>query len=174
MNRRSQTIWVLLVTLSFLFLVLIGFRFYPIHMKYKQIEKRALRAQFGTDKELEDIIEYLESRLESRVQYDFTLENEPLRLQNVLYLYDTYGRRLQYHDSKKLRVTAVFIGGSQPQALMNYHDMNYTVMVGDSIGGGEVMWIDEEEVVFLKDDIETHYPVAIITNSDDGNSDQNN
>ncbi len=160
MNKRNQTIWTLLIVLSILFLVLNGFRLYPIQKKYHQIKARSQQTHFGTDKELENIIEYLEKRLEQRSRYVFKLDKEPLRLQNVLYVYDAQGRRVRYRDSRKLRVTAVFIGGSRPQALIRYRDLNYTVSIGDSLAGGEIVWIDEEEVVFSKENKEIHYPVT--------------
>ncbi|NQU67090.1 MAG: hypothetical protein HQ510_04020 [Candidatus Marinimicrobia bacterium] len=160
MNKRDQTIWTLLLVLSFLFLVLNGFKLFPVNKKYQKTVDRAEKSQFGTDEELENIIEYLESRLEDRNNYQFSTDNEPLRLQNVLYLYDSQGKRLKYKDSKKIRVTAVFIGGSKPQALLNYQNMNYTVAVGDSIADGEIIWIDKDEVVFSKNNSEVHYPVS--------------
>ncbi|MFQ6605299.1 MAG: hypothetical protein ACE5D8_07065 [Fidelibacterota bacterium] len=160
MNKRNQTIWTLLVVLSILFMVLNGFRLYPIQKKYRQIESRSRETHFGTDEELERTIEYLEKRLEKRSSYTFSLEKEPMRLQNVLYVYDAQGRRLRYRDSRKLRVTAVFIGGSRPQALIRYKDLNYTVSIGDSLAGGEIIWIDADEVVFSKENKEIHYPVT--------------
>ena len=36
-------------------------------------------------------------------------------------------------------------------------------VVGDSIAGGEVIWIDPTEVVITKGDKEFHYPVAGLT-----------
>lgn len=160
MNKRNQTIWTLLIVLALVLSVLNGFRFYPIQEKFRVVESRAERTKFGTDEELVQIIEYLESRLETRNNYNFNLENEPMRLQNVLFAYDAQGRLIRYRDSRKLRVTAVFIGGSKPQALINYHDLNYTVAIGDSLDGSEVIWIDAEEVVFSKDNTEVHYPVS--------------
>ncbi len=163
MNKRNQTIWTLLLILSLIFIALNGFRLYPIYKKYKRIERRAQNVQIGTDKELENTIEYLEDRLEKRNLYEFALENKPLNLQNVLYLYDSQGRRIRFKDSKKLRVTAVFTGGNKPHALIYYRDMNHTVAIGDSIADGEVVWIDEEEVVVSKELKEIHYPVIETT-----------
>ncbi len=147
------------MVLSTLLLVLNGFKMYPTQRDYFKTVARLEKTEIGTDKELEDVIEYLETRLEDRSHYDFSLENEPLRLQNVLFMYDSQGRMLKFKDKGKVRVTAVFIGGKRPQALINFKNMNYTVTVGDSLDGGEIVYIDEEEVVFSKDKKEIHYPV---------------
>ncbi|NQV38448.1 MAG: hypothetical protein HQ509_10650 [Candidatus Marinimicrobia bacterium] len=174
MNKRNQTIWTLLVVLALLFIILNGFKLYPIQKKFRRIESRAQNVQIGTDKELENTIEYLEARLEDRNKYIFDLKNEPLNLQNVLYLYDAQGRRLKYKDTKKLRITAVFTGGTKPHALINYRDMNYTVAMGDSIADGEIVWIDEEEVVLSKDNKEIHYPVTVSASKNNLPSGNNN
>ena len=86
MNKRNQTIWMLLLVLSTLLLVLNGFKMYPTQRDYFKTVARLEKTEIGTDKELEDVIEYLETRLEDRSHYDFSLENEPLRLQNVLFM----------------------------------------------------------------------------------------
>ena len=85
-----------------------------------------------------------------------------MRLTNVLYLTDAQGRSLRYRNRGKLRVTHI-IDGIQQYAGISYKDKNFTVVVGDSIAGGEVIWIDPTEVVITKGDKEFHYPVAGLT-----------
>jgi Tfp pilus assembly protein PilP len=159
-NKRHQTIWILLVVLTLIAIGATSYQMYPVYRKWERAKQRSQQVQFGTDQELESIIEFLENRLKARSEYQFKLEAEPLRLTNVLYLTDASGRRLTYRNRGKLRVTAVFLGGSQPQAIIRYKDKNYTVAVGDSVAQGEVVWIDDEEVVIVSGDKEIHYPVA--------------
>ena len=116
--------------------------------------------QFGADKELEGVIDFLEKRLQDRNAFNFTLEKEPLRLTNVLYLTDAQGRMLRYRNKKKLRVTYIIDGASTQYAGIQYRGENYTVVMGDSIAGGEVVWIDADEVVIIKGETEYHYSVA--------------
>ncbi len=159
MNNRSRTIWYLLIFLSFLSLVIMAFKVYPIQRDWSKAKERAEKEVFGTDKELEDVIEFLEQRLERRNIYDFSLENEPMRLTNVVYLYDGSGFAYRMRNKDKLRVTAI-IDGKQKQALVQYDNKNYTVAVGDSVGGGQVVWIDAEEVVLIKGEKELHYQLS--------------
>lgn len=160
MNNRNKTIWVILVTLSVVSIGAAGFKLYPMNQKWEIAKKRAENIQFGTDKQLEGVIDFLEQRLKERNAFDFTLEKEPLRLTNVLYLTDAQGRMLRYRNTNKLRVTHIIDGTSTQYAGIQYRGENYTVVIGDSIAGGEVVWIDTDEVVIIIGDSEYHYPVA--------------
>ena len=58
MSERSQTIWKLLVTFAILSLIAGGFSLYPKNKKYGKIVAKSVRT-FGTDKELENVIEWV-------------------------------------------------------------------------------------------------------------------
>ncbi|MDG1847417.1 MAG: hypothetical protein P8J35_02155, partial [Candidatus Marinimicrobia bacterium] len=73
MSERSLTIWKLLITFAILSIVAGGFSLYPKNKKYRKIIAKSSRT-FGTDKDLENVIEYLEERLEQRGYYQFSLE----------------------------------------------------------------------------------------------------
>ncbi|MBD73058.1 MAG: hypothetical protein CMG42_02490, partial [Candidatus Marinimicrobia bacterium] len=105
MNNRNKTIWVILVVLSVVSITVAGYKLYPMNKKWGAAKNRAENLQFGADKQLEGVIDFLEKRLKERNAFDFTLEKEPLRLTNVLYLTDAQGRMLRYRNKNKLRVT---------------------------------------------------------------------
>ena len=71
MSERSVTIWNLLVLFTIISLVASSFSVFPMNKKYNRVKKRSTDLQFGTDKELENIISYLEGRLEERSQFQF-------------------------------------------------------------------------------------------------------
>ena len=95
MSERSVTIWNLLVLFTIISLVASSFSVFPMNKKYNRVKKRSTDLQFGTDKELENIISYLEGRLEERSQFQFKIENTPMMLTNVLGLADGSGRRIK-------------------------------------------------------------------------------
>ncbi len=159
MNNRSRTIWYLLIFLTVLSLIVTVVVAYPIQRDWRNARIRANEERFGTDQDLEDVIEFLEQRLDQRNRYQFALEAEPMHLTNVIYLYGGSGMAYRMRNKDKLRVTAI-IDGKQQQALIQYDKQNYRVVVGDSVGGGEVVWIDAEEVVIVKGDKEMHYQLS--------------
>ena len=74
MSERSLTIWKLLVGFTLFSLIAGGFKLFPMNKRYQQILVKSSSLKFGTDKALEDVIEYLEKRLEERSYYQFVME----------------------------------------------------------------------------------------------------
>ena len=95
MSDRSLTIWNLLIGFTIFSIFAISFKLYPMNDKYNRLKKRSANVQFGTDKQLENIISYLEGRLEDRSQFQFEIESTPMLLTNVLGLADGSGRKIK-------------------------------------------------------------------------------
>ena len=76
MSDRTMTIWNLLVALTIVSLIATTFKLYPMNKKYNRLRKAAENLQFGTDKELENIISFLEERLESRSDFQFKIKTK--------------------------------------------------------------------------------------------------
>ena len=157
MSERSNTIWKLLITFAVLSIVAGGFSLYPKNKKYRKIVAKSART-FGTDKELENVIEYLEKRLEQRGYYQFSLEKQPMRLTNVLTLADGSGPSSRRSRSA-LRVSMIYQRQKKFQAQLNYRGKIYTVSSGEGIPTlGQVVHIDEKQVVMKRDNKILSYP----------------
>ena len=91
MSERSVTIWNLVVGFSIVSIIAMSFKLFPMNKKFNRLKDRSADLQFGTDKELENIISYLEGRLEDRSNFQFVIENTPMLLTNVLSLADGGG-----------------------------------------------------------------------------------
>ncbi len=146
MSDRSITIWNLLVGFTILSLVATSFKLFPMNSKYGRLKAAAEDLQFGTDKELENIISYLEERLEERSNYVFNIENTPMLLTNVLALADGSGRRVK-RNRNAIRVALVYQRDDHFQAQINYRGKAFTVSVGDELPNiGIVKEIDGRQV----------------------------
>ena len=157
MSERSNTIWKLLITFAVLSIVAGGFSLYPKNKKYRKIVAMSART-FWTDKELENVIEYLEKRLEQRGYYQFSLEKQPMRLTNVLTLADGSGPSSRRSRSA-LRVSMIYQSQKKFQAQLNYRGKIYTVSSGEGIPTlGEVVHIDEKQVVMKRENKILSYP----------------
>lgn len=151
MSERSVTIWNLLVGFTVVSLVAASFSVFPMNKKYSRVKKSAADVQFGTDKELENIISYLEARLEDRSQFQFEIENTPMMLTNVLGLADGSGRRTK-RNRNALRIALVYQRDDYFQAQIDYRGNAYTIMVGDTIPNvGTVDGIDGTQVIIKSD-----------------------
>tara|TARA_B100000809_G_scaffold258088_1_gene300729 strand:- start:95 stop:700 length:606 start_codon:yes stop_codon:yes gene_type:complete len=147
MSERSLTIWNLLVGITIVSLIATGFKLFPMNKKYNRVKARSSNVQFGTDKELENIIGFLESRLEERSKFQFQIENTPMMLTNVLSLTDGSGKRAR-RNRNAIRVALVYQRDNNYQAQIDYRGKAFTVTIGDSIPNiGVVEFIDNTQVI---------------------------
>jgi len=146
MSDRSLTIWNLLIGITILSILAMSFKIFPMNKKYNKLKKRSLNIQFGTDKELENIISYLESRLEDRSKFQFSVNNTPMLLTNVLGLADGSGRKVK-RNRNALRVAFVYQRQNSFQAQIDYRGKAFTVTIGDDIPNiGKIILIDGTQV----------------------------
>ena len=158
MSDRSVTIWNLLVGFTIVSLVATSFKLFPMNKNYNRVKVRSSNLQFGTDKELEDIISYLEERLELRSEFQFVTENTPMMLTIVLALADGSGRRVK-QNRNAVRVALVYQRDEYFQAQIDYRGQAFTVSVGDTIPNvGIVDKIDGSQVVIKTDGGLKTYP----------------
>jgi len=158
MSERSLTIWNLLVGITIVLLIATGFKLFPMNKKYNRIKARSSNVQFGTDKELENIIGFLESRLEERSKFQFQIKNTPMMLTNVLSLTDGSGKRAR-RNRNAIRVALVYQRDNNYQAQINYRGKIFTVTIGDSIPNiGVVELIDNTQVIIKTDSGIKAYP----------------
>ena len=158
MSDRSNTIWNLLVGFTVLSLLAISFKLFPMNKKYSRLKARSSNVQFGTDKELENIITFLEDRLENRSEFKFSIENTPMMLTNVLTLAEGAGRRNK-RSRNAIRVAFVYQREEHFQAQIDYRGQIFTVAVGDTIPMvGKVDLIDSKQVVIKTDNGLKTYP----------------
>jgi len=161
MSERSVTIWNLLVGITIVSLIATGFKLFPMNKKYNRIKARSSNVQFGTDKELENIIGFLESRLEERSKFQFQIENSPMMLTNVLSLADGSGKRAR-RNRNALRVALVYQRENNYQAQIDYRGKAFTVTIGDSIPNiGVVEFIDNTQVIIKTNSGIKAYPAPI-------------
>ena len=161
MSERSVTIWNLLVGITIVSMIATGFKLFPMNKKYNRIKARSSNVQFGTDKELENIIGFLESRLEERSKFQFQIENSPMMLTNVLSLADGSGKRAR-RNRNALRVALVYQRENNYQAQIDYRGKAFTVTIGDSIPNiGVVEFIDNTQVIIKTNSGIKAYPAPI-------------
>ena len=158
MSERSITIWNLVVGFSIVSIVAMSFKLFPMNKKFNRLKDRSADLQFGTDKELENIISYLEGRLEERSDFQFEIENTPMLLTNVLGLADGSGRKTK-RNRNAVRVALVYQRDEHFQAQIDYRGQAFTVSIGDTLMNiGTVDLIDVTQVVIKTSSGTKSYP----------------
>ena len=159
MSQRNITIWNLLVGISIFSLIAMGMKIFPMDKKFSRIKSRSENVEFGTDKKLENVISYLEKRLEDQSVYKFSLKNEPMQLTNVLQLADGSGKSRR-RDKNAVRVALVYQSNDRYQAQIDYRGNAYNVKIGDLIPNiGSIEHIDGKEVIIKTSLGKKSYPV---------------
>ena len=137
MNDRSNTVWVIVIILALLSVLFASLKLKPVRKKWQNAVIRAQNTNIGTDEELDNVIGFLEDRLKYRLDYEFSLEKEPMRLTNVVYLTDASGKRISGKRTSKIKVTHV-INGKIKYAGIFFKGQHFNVVEGDSIAGGRI------------------------------------
>jgi len=165
MSQRNVTIWNILIGISMISIIAMAMKIFPMDKKYSRIKTRAGNQEFGTDKKLENVINYLEKRLEDRSVYKFSLKNEPMHLTNVLEL-DNGNGRIKRRDRNAVRVALVYQSKNQYQAQIDYRGKAYNVKRGDLIPNiGSIEHIDGKEVIIKTSSGKKSYPVPTESNN---------
>ena len=159
MSQRNITIWNLLVGISIFSLIAMGMKIFPMDKKFSRMKSRSENVEFGTDKKLENVISYLEKRLEDQSVYKFSLKTEPMYLTNVLQLADGSGKSRR-RDKNAVRVALVYQSNDRYQAQIDYRGNAYNVKIGDLIPNiGSIEHIDGKEVIIKTSLGKKSYPV---------------
>jgi len=159
MSQRSLTIWNLLIGFTIVSIVAMSFKLYPMNKKYNRLQNRSAKKQTEViDSELENIISYLETRLEDRSKFKFSIENTPMLLTNVLSLADGGGRKAR-RNRNAIRVAFVYQREEHFQAQIDYRGKAFTVTVGDTIPNiGKIELIDGTQVIIQTSSGTKAYP----------------
>ena len=158
MSERSVTIWNLLVGFTIISLIATSFKLFPMNKKYNRLKQASEDLKFGTDKELENIISYLEERLQDRSDFKFMIDNTPMMLTNVLALADGSGRRIK-RNRNAIRVAFIYQRDTNFQAQIDYRGKAFTVSVGDTLPNiGTVDLIDGKQVIIKTNSGTKSYP----------------
>ncbi len=157
MSDRTKTIWNLIVGFFVVSIIAAGFKLFPMNKKYDRIKDRSRNLQFGTDEELENVIAFLEKRLEERNNYQFMIQKEPMILTNVLSL-DGSGRRSRRNKSA-LRVALIYQRENNFQAQIDYRGKIFGITAGESFENiGEIVLIDQSQVIIKNENRLMSYP----------------
>ena len=157
-SGRTRTVWMLVAWMSVLSLVVIAFKLYPMNEKWGRVQSRSSQVEFGTDEDLESVIGFLETRLEERGEYIFSIENTPMRITNVLFLTDGSGRRLR-RDKNAIRVSMIYQSENRFYTQLSYRGKSFTASPGDTFDElGHVIWIDQPQVIVKNEGKPMSYP----------------
>ena len=152
MNLRETFIWNVLVGAAALTIIYFLYLEYNNYKEYTTVWNDYVKEESGTDKELLNKINELETKLKEKDEFEFTFKvNNPTDLRRII---EIEGMESFYGiSSNDIKVFAK-VGN---RAIVQYNGKPYKVAVGDTIAGGKITILNNDELVFVRDGEEKHY-----------------
>jgi len=154
MRRRENFIWGFLIAVAIVIIFYGGIRTYTISKEVRMFQKEEAQDVLGTDQQLLETVNKLETELKERNAYTFRADKDPLKLSEVirspkLLAQMGYGEAFEGEENMRLNLTVI---GSNPYASIKYMGKYFNLRVGDEIGGYRVAAIDYKQVILKKGD----------------------
>jgi len=159
MDRRTRFFWSLTILAG---LIVFGMEVYAlngIRADRLEILEATSNISIGTDEELEKVIGDLEAELERRADFKFTLKNNPMKLNKVVFLTDDMGRLIQSMQANTIRVSGLYMNFDPPRATVEFQQKESQVKVGDVIGNYKIIRITENGIVAYREGEAKFYPL---------------
>ena len=158
MDLKSTYIWKLLAAVSMLMIVYFIYIDINQVINHNNLLEKLNSQEIGTDSTLQNKISDLEKALAEKENYLFELENNPTNLSRIIHI---EGLESFFGISSK---DIILKGIAGSKALIMYQNNHYSLVVNDTISGGEIVSIDEKSIEFEKDGIIVIYSVGNLTN----------
>ena len=159
MDRRTRFFWSLSIIAGIVLILFESYILYGVREDRQKVQVATQKTTIGTDKELEEIIRFLESNLEARAEFKFDLKNNPLKLDKVVFLTDDRGRLINSVQANTIRVSGLYMNIVPPRATIEFQNKEHTVKVGDSVQDFYIIRITENGVYARREGEVKFYPL---------------
>jgi len=149
MSKRDKFVWDVMIVFSLIIIGYFGiyqmYNMYSVHKNFRESYETEI---IGTDDNLQEQILSLEKNLQNRHEFEFKIRKYPTDLSAVIPIdKSSLG---SYYTYSTLRVSGI-VSGQKPKAIVHYRNDVFSVVEGDSIAGGIITTILNDEVKMLKD-----------------------
>ena len=153
MTRRENFIWGFLIAVAIIIIFYSGIKTYSVSKQVKVFQQEESQAVLGTDPQLLETVNTMEKELKERLDYNFQVEKDPLKLSEVvkspkLLAALGYGEGMEGIEDMRLNLTII---GDESYASIKYMGNYHTLKVNDRIGEYKVVQISHKKVILTKD-----------------------
>ena len=148
MNLRETFIWNVLVGAAALTIIYFLYLEYNNYKEYTTVWNTFEKQEQGTDKELLTQIKDLESKMGQKAENKFKFKKnmDPTDLRRVIEIEGQESYFGMAGNSIKV------FGKVGDRAIVQYNGKPHKVAVGDTLSGGKIISISNEELIFIKQD----------------------
>jgi hypothetical protein len=152
MKRRENFIWGFLIVIGIIMIFYSGIKTYTISKVVRDFKKEEAQNVLGTDPQLLETVNKMESELKERIEYKFLTETDPLKLSEVVRsprLLAALGYSESFEGEEDMRLNLTIVGNN-PYASIKWNNKYYNLSIGDTIAGYMVTEIDVKKVLLQK------------------------
>lgn len=148
MDQRANLIWTFLIILA---IVVVGWEVYHTYKIANRVSfyrREAAQTILGTDEQLSQTVNQLETTLAERHAYEVDLDTDPLNLGEVIRSQKLLNRLgfQEMDESDEMRLSCTVIGEIENSAILKFGGRSHVVEVGDVINGYKVTSIGNQEL----------------------------
>ncbi|TKJ39972.1 hypothetical protein CEE37_09555 [candidate division LCP-89 bacterium B3_LCP] len=144
MKERERLLWSVMIILLLIIAGYVGYNAYRMGRQVREYKEAMKQETLGSeDPQLRQTVEDLETNLRNRLDYSFTIEQDPLDLTQVV-----QGRRFLANlgfteslESQNIMRLSCTVIAEEPAAVIKYHGKSRILRVGDVIDGYEIVEI---------------------------------
>ncbi|MBU0519178.1 hypothetical protein KJ564_09615 [bacterium] len=157
MKERERLLWGVLIILLLIIAVYEGYHVYQMGRQVRVYQEAMEREALGSeDPQLRTTIEQLEIELRDRMGYEFTMDEDPLDLTQVIHGKKFlaklgFSESLENQNTMRLSCTVM---GANPVAVVKFQGRSRILRVGDKLDAYKVTVIERNRVT-LRSSVET-------------------
>jgi len=154
MDQRSNLIWTFLIILAVAVVLWEVYNTYIIASRVGFYRREAAQTTLGTDEQLSQTVNQLETTLADRQAYLVDIEKDPLNLSEVIRSQKVLNRLgfQEMQEDEDMRLSCTIVGESGNSAIIKCGGRSQVVEVGDVINGYKVTSITEQAMTLRRGD----------------------
>jgi hypothetical protein len=152
MDQRSNLVWTFLIILA---IVVVGWEVYHTYKIANRVtfyRREAAETILGTDEQLSQTVNQLETTLAERQAYVVELESDPLNLGEVIRSQKLLNRLgfQEMDEEGEMRLSCTVLGDAGNSAILKFGGRSHVVEIGDVVNGYKVTTIGNQEVTMAR------------------------
>jgi|GEM_PF-326641 len=152
MDQRANLIWTFLIILAVAVVLWEVYNTYTIASRVGFYRREAAQTTLGTDEQLSQTVNQLETTLAERQAYVVELDKDPLNLGEVIRSQKVLNRLgfQEMQENEDMRLSCTIVGEAGNSAIVKSGGRSQVLEVGDVINGYKVTSITEQEITLRR------------------------
>lgn len=153
MRERERLLWSILIILLLIIAGYEGYNAYRMGRQVRKYQEALTHEGLGSeDPQLKETVMAMETELQERLTYQFSITHDPLDLTQVIYaqrLLASLGYSETMESRNKMRLSCTVMA-EKPAAVIKFQGRSNIVRLGDTISGYRLSQISAQQVILVR------------------------